>query len=76
MAYDAASGNLWILTAPEMLYKINWGTMQIEASYDMMAYDINDPRGVEVVDNKLYIGDGDDVRTDDLKHAIHVFDLP
>ena len=43
---------------------------------NMVAYDIKDPRGVEVVGDKLYIGDGDDTRTDDLKHAVYVFDLP
>jgi hypothetical protein len=75
MAYDSANGKLWILIAPEMLYRINWATMQIEDSYDMTIYDIWDPRGVEVVGNKLYIGDGYDDRTDDLKHAIHIFDL-
>jgi len=50
--------------------------MQILDVYDMRAYDINDPRGVEVVGNKLYIGDGYDFRTDVLKHAIHIFELP
>ena len=59
-----------------MLYKIDWVTKSIENSYDMVAYDILDPRGVEVVGDKLYIGDGYDSRTDDLKHAIHIFDIP
>jgi len=74
MAYG--NGNLWILTSPTMLYKIDFTTMNILDSYDMYAYDIKDPRGVEVQDGKLYIGDGDDYRTDDLLHAIHIFDLP
>ena len=74
MAY--ANGVLWILTAPNMLYKISFSDMQILDSYDMEAYDIHDPRGVDVVNDKLYIGDGDDLRTDDLLHAIHVFELP
>jgi hypothetical protein len=76
MAYDASSGKLWILTAPDMLYRLDWSTKSIEEAYDMQAYDIMDPRGVEVVGDTLYIGDGDDTRTDDLKHAVHVFDLP
>ncbi len=74
MAYD--NGNLWILTSPAMLYKIDFATKIIQSSYDMYAYDIKDPRGVEIVDGKLYIGDGDDSRTDDLLHAIHIFELP
>ena len=70
------NGILWILTAPDMLYKIDFSTMSILDAYDMVAYDIIDPRGVEVIDDKLYIGDGYDLRRDDLKHAIHIFDLP
>jgi len=46
------------------------------ATIEMTAYDIDDPRGVGVINNKLYIGDGDDLRTDDLLHAIHIFELP
>jgi len=74
MAY--ANGILWLLNAPDMLYKIRFSNMQILGVYDMRAYDINDPRGVEVVGNKLYIGDGYDFRTDNLRHAIHIFELP
>jgi len=74
MAYS--NGILWLLTAPNMLYKISFSDMRILDSYDMQAYDINDPRGVEVIGDKLYIGDGDDLRTDDLLHAIHIFELP
>jgi len=74
MAY--ANGILWLLNAPDLLYRIRFSDMQILDVYDMRAYDINDPRGVEVVGNKLYIGDGYDFRTDELKHAIHIFELP
>jgi len=73
---EYANGILWVLTAPEMLYRIRYSDKQILDSYDMRAYDINDPRGVAVVGNKLYIGDGYDLRTDDLLHAIHIFALP
>ena len=74
MAYE--NGVLWLLDAKDMLYKIDWLTKDILGSYNMAAYGIKDPRGVEVVGDKLYIGDGDDTRTDDLKHAVHIFDLP
>jgi len=71
-----ANGTLWLLTAPDMLYRIRYSDMQILDAYDMHSYDIKDPRGVEVVGGKLYIGDGYDFRTDDLLHAIHIFRLP
>jgi len=74
MAY--ANGILWLITADDMLHRVRYSDMQILDAYDMRAFDINDPRGVEVVGDKLYIGDGDDTRTDDLLHAIHVFELP
>jgi len=67
---------LWVLTRTDMLYKVDFVTKAIIDSYDMAAYDINDPRGVGVIGDKLYIGDGDDLRTDDLLHAIHIFELP
>lgn len=73
-AFD--NGVLWILTAPDMLYKIRFSDMEILGSFDMRTYRINDPRGVEVVNGILYIGDGYDFRTDDLKHAIHKFVIP
>jgi len=74
MAY--ANGILWLITADDRLHSIRYTDLQILDSYDMRAYDINDPRGVDVVGDKLYIGDGDDNRTDDLLHAIHIFQLP
>jgi len=74
MAYD--NGILWVVTANNYLHKIDWATKVILDSYDLVAYDIQNPRGVEVVGDKLYIGDGDNNRADDLNNAIHVFDLP
>jgi len=73
----AFSGDiLWVLTKTKMLYKFDFTAKAIVDSYDMAAYDIDDPRGVGVINNKLYIADGDDHRTDDLLHAIHIFELP
>jgi len=74
MAY--ADGILWLITADNKLEKVDFAQRQLLDIYDLLPFDINDPRGVEVVGEKLYIGDGDDTRTDDLLHAIHVFQLP
>ena len=61
-----------------MLYKIDFDhpDKPILRSEDLLNFDIQDPRGIAIVGDKLYIGDGDDWRTDDLLHAIHIFDLP
>jgi hypothetical protein len=74
MAY--ANGVLWLITSDNRLEKVDFAQRQLLDIYDLLTFDINDPRGVEVVGDKLYIGDGDDTRTDDLLHAIHVFQLP
>jgi len=74
MAY--ANGILWLITSDNKLEKVDFAQRQLLDIYDLLPFDINDPRGVEVVGDKLYIGDGDDTRTDDLLHAIHVFKLP
>jgi len=55
---------------------LDWLITAHLATIEMAAYDIDDPRGVGVINNKLYIADGDDHRTDDLLHAIHIFELP
>ena len=74
MAYD--NGILWVTTDEKRLIKIDWSNKQIIKSFDMIENSIEDPRGVEVIGDKLYISDGSDWLTSDLKHAMYVFIKP
>jgi len=71
-----ADGILWVTTDEKRLVKIDWESMETLDSFDMKENAVEDPRGVAVVDNKLYISDGADWVYGDLRHAMHVFAMP
>ncbi len=78
LAYS--NGTLWITTINNYsrLIKVNWGTKTVEHIYKMKNNGVSDPRGVEIINNKLYILDGyDNIKKGHvLKHAIHIYDIP
>ncbi|HHB95335.1 MAG TPA: hypothetical protein ENK88_09370 [Campylobacterales bacterium] len=70
---------LWVTTLGEhRLIKVNWSSKNIEHIYKMTNNGVSDPRGVEIIDNKLYIVDGNDNVEPHhvLKHAIHIYQVP
>jgi len=69
-------GILWVTTDEKRLVKIDWNSMKVLDSFDMIENSVEDPRGVTIVDNKLYISDGADWIDGELKHAMHVFKIP
>jgi len=84
MAYYA--GTLWLTTSTYKLMKVDWKSKKVEAIYDMTENGVNDPRGIEVINNQLYIlegmnriGDEDDVLAPlghVLKNSIHIYTMP
>jgi len=70
---------LWVTTMDKFrLIKVDWNSKTIEHIYKMRNNGVSDPRGVEVIDNKLYIVDGNDNVEPHhvLKHAIHIYQIP
>ncbi|MCK4440403.1 MAG: hypothetical protein KAU90_00260, partial [Sulfurovaceae bacterium] len=77
LAYS--DNTLWITTMNKYrLIKVNWSSKNIEHIYKMRNNGVSDPRGVEIIDNKLYIIDGNDNVEPHhvLKHAIHIYQVP
>ena len=73
---------LWITTLKFELLKVNWQTKELEASYNMNDNGVYDPRGLEIINSKLYILDGINYSGDEivaplghpLKGAIHIYE--
>ena len=83
MAY--ANGILWLTTSTFKLIKVNWETKIVEALYDMTKNGVYDPRGIEVMNNKLYILEGMNAVGENqvlaplghaLKNSIHIYNIP
>ncbi len=78
LAYS--NGTLWIttLSSYSRLIKVNWQTKTIEHIYKMKNNGVSDPRGVEIINNKLYILDGyDNIKEHHvLRHAVHIYKIP
>ncbi|NEW59765.1 hypothetical protein GSY74_00575, partial [Sulfurovum sp. bin170] len=92
MAYDEG-GNAWMVTSKNYLIKIDWATKVRLASYkiadddSILTYNgVYDTRGLEIIDDKLYILEGmNSSGTDDvavapygsaLKNSVHIYDIP
>jgi len=50
---------LWVILSPLAVHKIEWRTQTLVASYDLGPSGIEDPRGIEVVGDRLYVLDGE-----------------
>ncbi|NEW60658.1 hypothetical protein GSY74_05120, partial [Sulfurovum sp. bin170] len=79
-----ANNTLWATTANFELLKINWETKALEGTYNMNDNGIFDPRGIEIINNRLYILDGINrvgkivsiPQGHPLKGAIHIYETP
>jgi len=86
LAYDENSNTLWVTTSNFELIKVNWSTKETQAVYNMRDNGVYDPRGIEWINNKLYILEGinNKAKADEaiapighpLKNAIHIYQLP
>ena len=92
MAYDG-NGAVWMVTSKNYLLKLDWATKTLLASYHLSdngsteAYNgVYDTRGLEIVNNKLYIlegmnavgkkGSAEAPYGNSLKAAIHIYNIP
>jgi hypothetical protein len=72
---------LYMTTLNYDLMKLNWQTKELISKYSMNDNGVYDPRGIEVIDNKLYILDGVNSsgngfiapQGSPLKGAIHIY---
>lgn len=81
-----ANSKLWITTSNAELKKIDWGTKNEEVNYNMRDNGVYDPRGVEVINNQLYVLEGINFLSKHgepiapighaLKNAVHIYQLP
>jgi len=86
LAYDESSNTLWVTTSNFELIKVDWATKDTLCVYNMRDNGVYDPRGIEVINNKLYILEGinNKAKADEatapighpLKNAIHIYQLP
>lgn len=82
LAYS--NNTMWITTSKFELLKVNWITKELEGRYQMNDNGVYDPRGIEIIDNKLYILDGVNKSGSKvnaptghvLKGAIHIYTAP
>ncbi|NEW60424.1 hypothetical protein GSY74_03940, partial [Sulfurovum sp. bin170] len=82
LAYS--EGILWVTTSDFELLKVDWQTKEILATYNMRDNGVYDPRGVEIINNELYILEGINQSGGTpiapighaLKNAIHIYQLP
>ncbi len=85
LAYDENSSTLWVTTSNFELLKVNWVTKETESIYQMRDNGVYDPRGIEIINNQLYILEGinNKAKGDEaiapighpLKNAIHIYQL-
>ena len=83
LAYDDNSGILWVTTSNFEILKVNWQTKETLATYKSRDNGVYDPRGIEIVDNKIHILEGVNASGGDvtapighpLKNAIHIYQM-
>jgi len=85
LAYNSNSSTLWVTTSNFELLKVNWLTKETEAVYQMRDNGVYDPRGIELINNRLYILEGinNKAKGDEaiapighpLKNAIHIYSV-
>ena len=76
MSFSDDSADLYVVTASQKLFKVNWTTMTIVSGwvFDLTPFGVRDSRAVERVGNQFYVLDGYDKRSsgDPLRHAVFV----
>jgi len=77
------NSTMYMLTSKRELLEVDWQTKELKNKYNMRDNGVCDPRGVEVINNKLYILEGVNTMGSDiiapqghaLKNAIHIYQL-
>ncbi|MGH2679317.1 MAG: PKD domain-containing protein [Actinomycetota bacterium] len=78
MVFSPNGADLFVVTNAEALKRVDWATKTLVPgwTFDLTPFDVRDSRGVELVDDQLYVSDGADSRpAGPLKHAAFVFNV-
>jgi len=68
MTFDGKS--LWVVTETNHLARFNWSTQSHISSFDLSAFGIIRPKGIQYIDDKLLVLDGE------FPNPIYVFTVP
>ena len=76
---DFSSGDLYVTTNAEKLRRVDWASKTLVAgwTFDLTPFQVRDSRAVDLIDDRFYVLDGYDGRSngDPLRHAVFVFDV-
>jgi hypothetical protein len=77
MGFSTNGADLFVTTSAEELHRVRWATKRLVAgwTFDLGTFGIHDGRAVEPIAGVLYVTDGDDMRSDALRYAVHVFSV-
>ncbi len=79
MTFTPDGRSLFVARSPALVSRIDWATLTLVPgwTFDLAPYGMADARAVELVDGRLWVSDGYDLRVegDPLSHAIFVFDV-
>jgi PKD repeat protein len=78
MGFSSDGADLFVVTNAEALKRVDWGTKTLVPgwSFDLVPFDVRDSRGVELINDQLFVSDGADSRpAGPLKYAVFVFNV-
>jgi PKD repeat protein len=78
MAFSPDGAALFVVTNTESLERVDWATRTLVPgwSFDLVPFDVRDSRGVELIDDRLFVSDGADARpAGPLRYAVFVFSV-
>ena len=79
MTFTPDGRSLLVSRSPALVSRIDWATLTLVPgwTFDLVPYGMADARAVELVNGRLWVSDGYDLRAegDPLTHAIFVFDV-
>jgi len=79
MTFSPNGADLYVVRSQARLGRVNWAAKSLVPSWNinLAPFGVRDSRAVELINDKLWVADGDDLRapTDPLDHAVFVFDV-
>jgi hypothetical protein len=78
MGFSPDGTKLWVVTARDEVYRIDWATKLIDADhiFKLTDFALTDGRGVEIINGQLYINDGEAlIESNPDRFAVTVFNI-
>jgi PKD repeat protein len=79
LAFSSDGADVLVVGTDKKLYRVNWSSRAVVSGwvFDLGPFGVGDSRGVEVVNDRLFVLDGYDSRSssDPLKYAVYVFSV-